>query len=49
MDCSAEEQMIRMRLEEFEDVKSLIFDIPNRTLEVYHENRLNEIEEALDS
>lgn len=49
MDCSAEEQMIRMRLEEFEDIKSLNFDIPNRTLEVYHENRLNEIEKALDS
>jgi len=49
MDCSAEEQMIRMKLEGVESIQSLKFDIPNRTLEVYHDDKLKEIEEALDS
>ena len=49
MDCSSEEQMIRMKLEDVESVKSLKFDIPNRTLEVYHDKELIEIEKALDS
>ncbi|SMO82709.1 cation transporter [Fodinibius sediminis] len=48
MDCSAEEQMIRMKLEGIEEVQSLNFNIPNRTLEVYHKNSHNEIEQALD-
>jgi Co/Zn/Cd efflux system component len=49
MDCSAEEQMIRMKLKDIEDIKSLTFDISNRSLEVYHGGNLKEIEEALDS
>lgn len=49
MDCSAEEQMIRMKLEDVENIQSLNFDIPNRTLEVYHDDKHKEIEEALDS
>jgi len=49
MDCSAEEQMIRMKLEGIEAIQSLNFNIPNRTLEVYHENSRNEIEQVLDS
>lgn len=36
MDCPAEERMIRMKLEGMSDIKSLHFDLPNRTLEVHH-------------
>ena len=36
MDCPSEEQMIRMKLESYAQVKYLDFDIPNRKLEVYH-------------
>ena len=34
MDCPSEEQMIRMKLESYAQVKHLDFDIPNRKLEV---------------
>ena len=30
MDCPSEEQMIRMKLEPYNEVKQLSFDIPNR-------------------
>lgn len=36
MDCPSEEQMIRMKLEEAENIKALNFDIPNRKLDVIH-------------
>ena len=36
MDCLSEEQMIRMKLEAFSQVKHLEFDIPARKLEVFH-------------
>ncbi|SJN36541.1 Cobalt-zinc-cadmium resistance protein CzcD [Sphingobacterium sp. JB170] len=36
MDCASEEQLIRMKLQNFDTVKSLDFDIPNRKLNVYH-------------
>jgi Co/Zn/Cd efflux system component len=47
MDCPSEEQMIRMKLEPFAFIKSMQFDIPNRTLEIYHEGEINEAETAL--
>lgn len=37
MDCSAEEQMVRMRLEGIERVKRLEFDLSARTVAVYHD------------
>ncbi|HET8864853.1 MAG TPA: cation transporter [Gracilimonas sp.] len=49
MDCSSEEQMIRMKLDDIEGVQSLSFDIPNRKLEIYHDDGLSEIEKALNS
>lgn len=49
MDCSSEEQMIRMKLEDIGSIQSLNFDIPNRILEVYHDDGLLKIEKALDS
>jgi Co/Zn/Cd efflux system component len=36
MDCLAEEQMIRMALEDMESIRGLKFDLPNRTLTVWH-------------
>ena len=36
MDCPSEEQMIRMKLEGTINIKSLIFDLQNRILEVIH-------------
>src|SRR5690606_19386881 len=36
MDCPSEEQLIRMKLQNFDNIKLLEFDIPNRKLNVYH-------------
>ena len=47
MDCPSEEQMIRMKLEPYDEVKQLSFDIPNRTLEVYHTNEVDKIHKAI--
>ena len=48
MDCPSEEQMIRMRLGEFQNVYSMQFDIPDRRLDVYHTEDYKPIFEALD-
>jgi cation transport ATPase len=47
MDCPSEEQMIRMKLEPYKEVKQLSFDIPNRKLEVYHTEEVEKIHQAL--
>ncbi|MBX3162900.1 MAG: cation transporter [Bacteroidetes bacterium] len=49
MDCPSEEQMIRMKLGDLENIKSLNFDIPNRQLTVYHNENSEQILEKLDS
>ncbi|MEO0732953.1 MAG: cation transporter [Bacteroidota bacterium] len=49
MDCSAEEQMVRMKLEPIATVKHLDFDLPQRTLAVYHEGPATPIAAALGS
>ncbi len=49
MDCPSEEQMIRMKLEGLTNVESLEFDIPARTLEVYHTDSYDKLLAALDS
>jgi Co/Zn/Cd efflux system component len=36
MDCPSEEQLIRLKLGDFKNIASLVFDIPNRKLDVYH-------------
>jgi len=48
MDCPSEEQMIRMKLEEFTDIQSLQFDIPGRRLYVCHADDYDRILAALD-
>lgn len=47
MDCPSEEQLIRMTLGHFSEIKNLEFDIPNRHLYVYHSDKIDSIEEAL--
>jgi Co/Zn/Cd efflux system component len=47
MDCPSEEQMIRMKLESFSQVKHLEFDIPSRKLEVFHQDDVHSIKAAI--
>ena len=49
MDCPAEEQLIRMRLEGLPNIKSLDFDISKRELDVFHTGTSDEILTALQS
>lgn len=48
MDCAAEEQLIRMKLDDNPAVKSLRFDLPGRKLEVFHEDNVIPIEQSLN-
>ncbi len=47
MDCPSEENLIRMKLEDIPDIEKLDFDIPNRTLTIYHEGHIEKIEEFI--
>lgn len=38
MDCPSEENLIRMKLQGFASIKNLEFDIPNRVLQVFHDD-----------
>jgi len=49
MDCAAEEQLIRLKLQELPAVSDLRFDLQNRTLEVMHSGSREAIDEALGS
>lgn len=49
MDCSAEEQVVRMRLEGMEPVKRLEFDLSERTVAVYHDGAGGVIGSSLES
>lgn len=48
MDCSAEEQLVRMKLADQPEVKHLAFDLPNRTLVVSHTGDSGVIQRLLD-
>lgn len=47
MDCSSEETMVRMKLEPFDFIKKLEFDLGKREVTVYHEGHEVEIEKNL--
>ncbi|SFT34964.1 Cation efflux family protein [Lishizhenia tianjinensis] len=47
MDCPSEENLIRMKLSPFQSIDFLEFDIPQRTLDIYHTAELEEIDNAL--
>ncbi len=49
MDCAAEENLVRLRLQDLESVKSLEFDLSNRLVTVFHDGQVNDIEAALSS
>ncbi len=48
MDCSSEEQMVRMKLQGLEHITDLEFDLPTRTLTVIHGNNNATITKYLD-
>lgn len=41
--------MVRMKLEQFAEIKSLVFDLPNRQLIVFHNGNTEAINAAIDS
>ena len=47
MDCAAEENLVRMKLDSDEAVRALEFDLDARQLTVYHEGNVERIEDAL--
>ena len=49
MDCPSEENLIRLKLAEITSVKHMDFDIANRSLTIYHEQDISQIDSALDS
>ncbi|MES2382178.1 MAG: cation transporter [Bacteroidota bacterium] len=49
MDCPSEEQMIRMKLGDLSNIKSLDFDIANRQLTVFHLDNYDQIFQRLDN
>ena len=49
MDCSAEEQVVRMRLQGLKPVKRLDFDLSARTVAVYHDGERAVVASSLES
>ncbi|RAJ80097.1 heavy-metal-associated domain-containing protein [Chitinophaga dinghuensis] len=47
MDCAAEEQLVRMKLEGMQSIKQLIFDLGERKLEVIHIGDVEPIADAI--
>ena len=47
MDCPSEENLIRMKLDGFTEIKNLEFDIQNRKLKIYHTGGIEQIEKSL--
>ena len=49
MDCPSEEQMVRLKLQGYEQIEKLEFDIPNRKLKVFHNGQKDQLFSALES
>lgn len=47
MDCPSEERLIRMKLDNFSNIKNLDFDLEKRRLTIYHNGLTNEIEKSI--
>jgi len=47
MDCPSEERLIRLKLDGNSNIKNLSFEIHNRTLIVYHQGNISEIEKSI--
>ena len=48
MDCPSEEQLIRMKLASDNSISHIDFDIPNRTIKVFHNSKVNNILNLLE-
>jgi Co/Zn/Cd efflux system component len=48
MDCPTEEQLVRMALEGLDGIRELSFDLPGRTLSVWHEKETDPITRKLE-
>ena len=49
MDCASEENIVRMKLEGFQNIKAMQFDIPKRKLNVIHDGIAEPITAAIES
>ena len=49
MDCAAEENLVRMRLDTIDSVRALNIDLPKSTIAVYHDGSVEVITSALES
>lgn len=49
MDCPAEENLVRLKLDGIDGVRGLDFDLPNRRLVVFHEGRPDALESSIAS
>ncbi len=49
MDCASEEQLVRMKLQEADNISWLQFDLPNRRLDVFHSGSHQSISKVLES
>ncbi|WP_297838133.1 cation transporter [Ignavibacterium sp.] len=47
MDCPSEENLIRLKLDGIKEISRLDFDIENRTLTIFHNNKLELIEKSI--
>jgi Co/Zn/Cd efflux system component len=47
MDCPAEENLIRMKLDGISSIANLDFDIPNRKLTIFHSGEIEQIEKSI--
>jgi Co/Zn/Cd efflux system component len=47
MDCPSEERLIRLKLDSMPQIKNLEFDIPNRSMAVYHSGDATDIEKSI--
>src|SRR5688500_19097056 len=47
MDCAAEEQLVRMKMSDRQNVKRLVFDLPSRTVVVIHTGNSADIQRAM--
>jgi Co/Zn/Cd efflux system component len=47
MDCPSEERLVRMKLDNFSNIRDLHFDLEKRTLIIFHDGQTNEIEKSI--
>lgn len=48
MDCPSEENLVRLKLDGIPEIKNLDFDIPKRKLTLYHDGRIEQIENLIE-